>query len=48
VILKSQTKQVKVLKPWNLPLSKRIHISTITELQKPFMQAAEIEKRVPA
>lgn len=44
MLLKFQTKQVNVLKPWNLSLSKRIHISTITKLQKPFTWVAQTLK----
>lgn len=43
--LESQTKQVSALQPWNLSLSERLHIATITELPKPFMRAAEALKR---
>lgn len=32
---------MNVLQPWILSLSKRLHISTITKLQEPFMHAAE-------
>lgn len=33
-----------VLQPWDLSLSKRLHISTITKLQEPFMHASETLK----
>lgn len=45
MLLKSQTKQVYVLKPWNLSLSKRLHISTITKLQRLSCKQAETLKQ---